>query len=106
MAMREFRDSHGVEWVVWEVIAMSSDRRRLRDRRRMVRRNSRERRQRLEPPLMLSRGGADGWLAFECAHERRRLRPIPKDWFELNDAELEELSQRAVPGRKPRRLLD
>jgi hypothetical protein len=38
----------------------------------------------------------DGWLVFECDSERRRLAPIPEDWEELADEELERLSGAAV----------
>ena len=33
MAHREYRDSEGVAWEVWEVIPQSSERRKLRERR-------------------------------------------------------------------------
>lgn len=32
-----------------------------------------------------------GWLAFECEGRKRRLSPIPEDWDQLGDEELEEL---------------
>ncbi|HET9426646.1 MAG TPA: hypothetical protein VFO55_14885 [Gemmatimonadaceae bacterium] len=32
-----------------------------------------------------------GWLAFECDGRKRRLSPIPADWDQLGDEELEEL---------------
>ena len=69
MALREFRDTHGIEWRVWatlpeETALVRVDLRTLGD---------------LEK----------GWLTFECADGRRRLAPFPADWASLSDAELE-----------------
>jgi len=36
-----------------------------------------------------------GWLAFEGAGERRRLAPIPSQWFDAAEQELAELVGRA-----------
>jgi hypothetical protein len=70
---REFLDTEGERWQVWETHP----------------------RQRAEP-----RRVADellgGWLAFESAREKRRLAPIPDDWLALSDEDLAGLCARAT----------
>jgi hypothetical protein len=105
MAYREYVDSERVCWRVWEVIPQSVERRRLRHRR-VVERGG-DRRHRHETRLALSNGDAGGWLVFESATEKRRLRPIPVGWFETPDDALATLGMRAVPaGRPSRRLIE
>jgi hypothetical protein len=105
MAYREYIDSERVSWRVWEVIPQSVERRRLR-RRRVVERGG-DRRHRHETRLALSNGDAGGWLVFESAVEKRRLRPIPVGWFETPDDALATLGVRAAPaGRPSRRLIE
>jgi hypothetical protein len=94
MAYREYRDSHHVLWRVWEVIPLGAERRRLRDRRGA--RRGAERRKRHEPRLALTNGAVDGWLVFESAHEKWRLRPIPVGWFERSDRVLEALGRTGI----------
>jgi hypothetical protein len=75
--IREFSDTNGSLWHVWEVPA--------------------------EQLAARARPGAyagefeDGWLAFECASggERRRLPRYPRDWRNLSDADLDDLRGRA-----------
>lgn len=85
MAFREFTDSQGTVWRVWDVTV-----------------------EQLHP---ITRGEdfmadlQDGWLAFESATERRRIAaPYPADWLELPIPELEALCRSAphVPSRRPR----
>ena len=85
MPFREFTDSTGVVWRVWDVTT-----------------------EQLHP---ITRGEdfmadmQDGWLAFESPMEKRRMAaPYPTDWTELPIPELEALCRRAplVPTRKPR----
>ena len=85
MAFREFTDSRGVVWRVWDVTT-----------------------EQLHPA---TRGEdymgylSDGWLAFESAGERRRMPPpYPRDWTELSIPALEALCRSApvVSGRKVR----
>jgi hypothetical protein len=78
MAVREFTDSWGTEWRVWDVtpevmhpITRSEDYM-----------------QKLQ----------DGWLAFESSTEKRRLpAPYPSDWTGYDLKSLEALCQRATP---------
>lgn len=76
MAVREFTDSRGVEWRVWDVTPAH-----------------------MHP---VTRGEdymadlQDGWLAFESGREKRRLEsPYPARWMTASLPELEELCRRA-----------
>lgn len=101
MAHRSFTDARGRFWEVWEVRpgvaligAATDQRRREGDRRRAEgasawiasgqpeRRSRRERRVGVATPLR------NGWLAFRCGDERRRLAPVPHDWEHDADARL------------------
>ena len=73
--MREFSDAAGVAWKVFRATPHSSP-------------AGREK--------VLPEAFRDGWLVFECDAERRRLAPIPGDWEELADEELERLCGVAV----------
>lgn len=85
MAVREFTDSRGVEWRVWDVTPAH-----------------------MHP---ITRGEdymadlQDGWLAFQSGREKRRLEaPYPSNWMTAPLPELEELCRRAsvVIRRRPR----
>ena len=65
---RTFRDSHGVTWSVWAVHPQEGTRR-----------------------AGLRGTFVQGWLAFVCEAEKRRLSPVPDGWMEADDAELERL---------------
>lgn len=75
MALRDFRDSKGVAWKVWDVTPESLDRRTAAEDH--------------------MHEWQDGWLVFEGSDVRRRLAPYPNRWEELADAELERLLDRA-----------
>jgi hypothetical protein len=79
MALREFRDGRGVEWTVWvttpDAIHVGTMRGHVLGEYQ------------------------DGWLTFECAVERKRLAPFPKDWDVLSDAELEHWCEQAKAPR-------
>ena len=87
MAVREFRDSSGRDWRAWEVTPDSI--------------NPRTKEEDFLAGLYYT-----GWIVFETKSEddKRRLYPVPKEWSELPDAELEVLLQKAerVPSRKLR----
>lgn len=112
MPHRTFTDAKGREWQVWNVTphALDEDRRTHPERRtlpplardperRVVadRRVAEDRRSRRR--LIVSDGLESGWLAFETAHEKRRLAPVPDGWEALAEADLEEFCTRAVPAR-------
>lgn len=106
MPIRSFRTEEGVTWQVWNVMPGRRDipeRRAGYDRRSpdpVIRYTGPERRaerDRRQPPAFLSPTLATGWLAFECPNEKRRLTPIPQQWEDLPDAELERLCAEARP---------
>lgn len=59
MSIREFADGAGVRWRVWATIPLQGN---------------------VRPQF------SKGWLAFECADERRRLAPIPAGWPDADEA--------------------
>lgn len=74
---RSFRDSRGVVWSVWAVHPQ---------------------------PARGGRAGlrgsfVQGWLAFVCEAEKRRLSPVPDDWTTLDEAALEQLCAAAEAAR-------
>ncbi|HET7230021.1 MAG TPA: hypothetical protein VFJ16_08475 [Longimicrobium sp.] len=103
MALREFRDSGGNEWLVWDVPPARSyaPARSGQDRRvsptpgfAPERRMARDRRRR-----GASAGLERGWVCFQCESEKRRLAPPPADWQTAPDEELEALCRAAAPAR-------
>lgn len=108
MARREFTDSTGTDWSVFDVTPRSDDRRSY-DRRRdgaetgpvpeAEDRRSDSRRVTVgqRPPRL-----TQGWLCFEREGERRRLQPVPENWTALSDPDLEKLlaTARVAPIRK------
>lgn len=95
MALREFRDSAGTEWVAWDVPPrIVYEQIRTQERRQSAtpgfspeRRTGSSRRQ-------TSAGLEYGWVCFESASEKRRLGPPPEGWAAMRDAELEDLCRR------------
>jgi hypothetical protein len=85
MSVREFTDSKNVVWRVWDVTTAQMH------------------------PVTKNEDFmgdlADGWLAFEAAHEKRRLpAPYPADWASMPIRDLEALCQQAPPvGVRPPR---
>ena len=73
MAHREFFDSRGQRWEVWEV--------------RLGQHGE---------PRTVKAELAEGWLAFESPAEKRRLAPVPVGWTELPADVLIELCERAA----------
>src|SRR5687767_4628703 len=71
MPSRDFIDSAGERWLVWETRPTT--------------------RVRLDPAF------ETGWLTFESGHRLRRLAPTPPDWAALDQSELERLCDRATP---------
>lgn len=75
MALRQFKDSRGIDWTAWNVTPTK-----------------------LHPITRTEdylRGFEDGWLCFESADGKRRLADYPSHWEEMNDAALERLLRRA-----------
>jgi len=81
--MRNFTDSTGTEWTVFE-----------------VRRQGNEE----DNWAYLPRGFRAGWLCFESDAGKRRLSPVPDGWRSSGLAELERMLRRAsavVRNRRP-----
>ncbi len=86
MALREFTDPNGVAWKVWDVLP-----------------------ERLHPVTRAEdflQGYLEGWLVFESAdgEQKCRLYPVPANWTELPDEELERLRRSAESVRGEVRL--
>lgn len=80
MPLRSFQH-HGAEWTVWDTHPLTAG---------AV----------ATGRLAVADGFADGWLTFECADEKRRLAPVPVEWFHLTDGQLAALLEGAAPVRK------
>jgi hypothetical protein len=69
MPLRQFTDSRGVEWQVWDTL----------------------------PEKVVSNTLEGGWLTFQSEEEKRRLAPIPLYWANAPDGELRAMLDRARP---------
>jgi hypothetical protein len=74
MAMREFTDSSGVEWRVWDTTP--------------------------QPRAVYDERLKGGWLTFESAVTRKRLAPIPRGWEEAPLERLELMCRAAEVVRR------
>src|SRR4051812_22369172 len=72
--MRNFTDSAGTEWTVFEVKRQGEEE---------------------DNWAYLPRGFRAGWLCFESDVGKRRLSPVPDGWKALNPPDLEKLLRRA-----------
>ena len=104
MAHREFTDTNGVRWQAWEVIPTTAERRDAHEGHDGTRQTE-ERRSRRQLRIRMDGGLAQGWLVFESAAEKRRLRPIPPGWTERTDEELAHLCSTAEMAPRPTRRL-
>ena len=106
MAFREFVDTLGTEWHVWEVVPQSVERRRQPERRTVVR-SAKDRRTRRQARVGMSEADARGWLVFESRTLKKRLRPTPLDWDRASVTELESMCARAErASRRTQRLIE
>lgn len=106
MGYRVFRDSQGTEWQTWDVVPRLAERR-ISERRRAMfpppvveRRHNTERRVIAGRRPVLSSGLNGGWLCFEAELEKRRLTPIPSDWLECHEEQLEAYCRLAKPAMR------
>ena len=88
MALREFTDSTGNQWRVWDVEPHAP--------RILAAPAGRPRDDAAEGVRMGERRKAghalgEGWLCFENHTEKRRLAPVPGGWHRLDDPQLEVL---------------
>lgn len=101
MGYRVFIDSNGTEWQTWDVVPTLAERR-LADRRvsesvkaELERRRIAERRVLAGTRPTLAGAMNGGWLCFDAQVEKRRLTPIPPDWMQCPEDQLEQYCARA-----------
>lgn len=108
MALREFTDSAGQAWEAFAVIPREHDRRHYDRRSDGVRLDGpaddptddrRDADRRITVGHTSSRFDAHGWLCFQHGDERRRLAPIPDDWKQCEEAQLQAYLDAAQPVR-------
>lgn len=107
---RTFRDDLERLWNAWDVLPSWGERRNANRRQRsedppsMGDRRHRDRRHQRGIRIALPPQLAQGWVAFECDTERRRVAPIPEGWHELPEPELVDLWRGAeqLPPRRKR----
>ena len=80
--MRDFTDSAGTEWTIFEIRRQGNDE---------------------ASWAYLPQGFRAGWLCFESKVGKRRLSPIPDGWKALNDSELERMLKTAIPVNRGKR---
>jgi hypothetical protein len=83
MPHRKVTDTANRTWDVWEVIP-SNVAEKVEERRRQLRISPPPQ----TPPIRVPQKLEQGWLAFQCEAERRRITPIPVSWSTMSDAEL------------------
>lgn len=103
MGFRTFVDSTGRECTAFDVVPRSEERRHI-DRRLVARlsdmfddRRDEDRRVTVGGRSALASGVHEGWLCFERGVDRRRLMPIPRNWQQCTDRDLEMYCQSARP---------
>ena len=95
MALRTFTDSAGTEWKVWDVIPSFVREQEERVASEGEAAGQEKAKPGLDRSALLTPGLERGWLCFECDAEKRRLVPIPPDWADRPDEDLEALCQTA-----------
>jgi hypothetical protein len=99
MPHRKIIDADQCTWDVWEVVPTSVARAVDEERRREARPSAERRPRKIVVPESLR----NGWLAFQCEGERRRISPIPPGWEAMTDAELVALLARATRVERARK---
>ena len=106
MGYRIFRDSRGTDWQTYDVIPRLAERRMNERRSRVAEPVAHEKRARVDRRVSsgmrpsLTPAMNEGWLCFEARDEKRRLTPIPENWINLREAELEQLCAQAQTARR------
>jgi len=74
MAYREFQDSEGVPWTVWDTYPSR--------------------------PELMDSDWRGGWLTFKSGTACRRLAPVPAGWRDASASRLELMCKAAAPSRR------
>ena len=93
MAHRQIRDDADCVWDVWEVNPGAVARKVTEERRAQVAGST----PRKAMQIVVADDLREGWLAFQCETERRRISPVPLGWEAMTDDELLTLLARATP---------
>ena len=91
MAHRQFTDSTGRTWDVWDVHPTTASRTLAELYPHQSPETVAD-----TPCHAVAPSLADGWLCFEVGGERRRLAPVPADWESLSPEALERLRECAA----------
>jgi len=94
MTHRKIKDGDGRAWDVWEVYPSAVEQRMSGEHPAAPDDNG-VKRERREVRLLVPSALQQGWLAFQCGAERRRLAPIPGNWISLREDQLLALLARA-----------
>jgi len=100
MALREFIDSDGILWQIWNVRPTTRYASPLAGSERRSAPVPNYTPDRRKGGFTLTPGLEDGWLCFESANEKRRLVPPPRDWSTCSEAKLAQYLKSAKPIRR------
>ena len=102
MGLRRYTDQIGQEWKVWDIPPRFSPKRSGNERRAGEAKHWPERRRmpdrRITAPLP---EWVHGWICFQNESEKYRLCPLPEDWEQVSNEELEQYRRRAIFAGKP-----
>lgn len=98
MALRTLEDPEGRRWEIWDVHPSGIE----RGRRHEGEPQASDLAVATARPktFTLPTAMRDGWLAFRCDCDARRLAPIPPDWETMPDDALVLLLSTAMPARR------
>lgn len=93
MTLRSFVDSHDRVWTVWTVSPERSEQPERRTPPSAGPYAGPERRRHHVTSEAFKGALRQGWLAFDCGEDKRRLAMYPDDWTLMTDAQLERLCE-------------
>jgi hypothetical protein len=87
MTHRKIKDGDGKAWDVWEVYPSAVEQR-MSGEHPAVPTHDGKKSERRGLRVVVPEALQQGWLAFQCDGDRRRVVPIPANWIALDDAAL------------------